>query len=512
MTDAVMSRPASLHVLFIALLSLSGAPALAAQEAGRTIELTMERMVELAMSESYRVQELNLEIERTRHQLRAEQAGLRSSVQMEVSAPEFESISDTRWNSELQRNEIIHADTRRWEADLSVRQPLILFGYPTNGYLSLNNRVYRYSQLEESGEDIQYYNRYFVSYRQPLFQPNELQNDLEEARLDLDEAELDFQDDVVDMVDDLADRYFDLFEDADRREIYSTLVQHLEDGVQAARDAAETDSARAIEADEIQVELANAREQLQRATSQYRLSAARIKQQLGLPESDSLALDPVLDVQPVQVDATEAIEYATTLAPRLQDLEISRRQEMIDLENTEGRNSFRMDVELSYGREMQDPRWRQLWGEPRNSYTIDVSAYLPIWDWGERRERIAAQQIEVQQTELRIEEAETQIVSDVRNEVRNVEEYQSRALAMEENLELAREVSRSTLERYRDGEATPLALVQSFQREVETSSNFLEAYLGWRGGLLQLQQLTFYDFENEVPVLERFGVEAPSSP
>jgi len=36
---------------------------------------------------------------------------------------------------------------------LSVVQPVILLGYPTNGYLSLNNRMYRYTQYEEDELD-----------------------------------------------------------------------------------------------------------------------------------------------------------------------------------------------------------------------------------------------------------------------------------------------------------------------------------------------------------------------
>jgi preprotein translocase subunit SecA len=123
---------------------------------------------------------------------------------MNVSAPQLESVSEPRWNSELQRNEIVHENTRRWQATLSVRQPVILFGYPTDGYLSLNNRMYRYLQLGEDGgeRDLRYYNRYFIQYEQPFFQANRLKNDLEQAELNLEDSELEFQDDVVSLVDD----------------------------------------------------------------------------------------------------------------------------------------------------------------------------------------------------------------------------------------------------------------------------------------------------------------------
>ncbi len=55
---------------------------------------------------------------------------------------------------------------------MSVRQPVILVGYPTSGCPSLNNRAYRYLQMEDrGGQDLRHYNRYFVRYAQPPFQP-----------------------------------------------------------------------------------------------------------------------------------------------------------------------------------------------------------------------------------------------------------------------------------------------------------------------------------------------------
>ena len=135
------------------------------------LELTLDRMVALGLRDSYRVRHLQLEVERTRSLLTAERAGLKSRVSLNIAAPQFQAISDNKWNSVLQRNELVREDTRRFQMDLSVRQPVILFGYPTNGVLSLNNRVYRYTQVNDDGRDTTFYNRYFVAYDQPLFQP-----------------------------------------------------------------------------------------------------------------------------------------------------------------------------------------------------------------------------------------------------------------------------------------------------------------------------------------------------
>jgi outer membrane protein TolC len=158
---------------------------------------------------------------------------------------------------------------------------------------------------------------------------------------------------------------------------------------------------------------------------------------------------------------------------------------------------------------MQDAIFGHLFARPTNTYTIDVNAYLPLWDWGERSSRVEASRISMRQTELRIEEAEVSIVSNVRNEARNIEEYQNRALAMRQNLELASDLSESSLELYAQASASLLDVLQSFRRELDTANNLLDAYLGWRNALLRMQELTYYDFELGMPVMERFGVTVP---
>ncbi|MBN1560478.1 hypothetical protein JW998_09520, partial [candidate division KSB1 bacterium] len=154
---------------------------------GEKIGLTLDRAVEIAMENSYQIRQLKLGIERSREWLKAEQAGLKSKVYMNVKAPEFSALSDYKWDSIANKDVIVRQNTQRWWMNLAIRQPVVLFGYPTNGYLSLNNTLYQYNQLDDTLWDVNYYNRYFLKFEQPFFQPNRLKNDLEEAKLSLEE-------------------------------------------------------------------------------------------------------------------------------------------------------------------------------------------------------------------------------------------------------------------------------------------------------------------------------------
>lgn len=499
--------------LLVLLLAAPAAP-LRGQESGASpaswppdaIDLTLQRMVEYALESSYRMRHLNLAIERSRLYLKASRARLKSRVDLEFSLPTINYVSEARWDPDLRRNVIQRENSRRLEAELSVRQPVILFGFPTNGYLSLNSRMYRLTQKDEEEADVRYYNRSFVRYTQPLFQANELRNDLEEATLDLETEELEFYSDVVGLIDNAADDYFELFEISHQREIRRGYVETLETALDAAEAAAATDPDRAIDADQIRVELANAREDLAASESRFRLEASSLKTQLRIPRAVVIRVDPSIELARVPIDVDRATEYARELTPRMRRLDIRHRENEIHLDNRKGRGGFELDVSLSYGREMQDEAFREILGEPENSYTVDVEGSLPIWDWGQREAEIHAQEISLKQSLLRIEQTTADIRTGVQNEVRNVTEYEDRAFAMRENLTLSEAITRTSLDRYRSGTISVLDLLQSLRRHVDTAENFLDAYLGWRRALQRLQEMTYYDWEERTPLLDAFGI------
>ena len=472
------------------------------------IDLTLDRMVELGLRDSYRVRHLQLEVERTRSLLSAERAGLKSRVSLNIAAPQFQAISDNKWNSTLQRNELVREDTRRFQMDLSVRQPVILFGYPTDGVLSLNNRVYRYTQVNSDGRDTTFYNRYFIAYDQPLFQPNRMKNDLEEAELNLEKAELRYQSDVIAAIDDLATDYFDLVTDAFRRDRANEFSRDLAKAMEAVREVVGNSPERASDLDLLEVELANAHEAESQAASNLRNREQTIKQRLQLPAAAPVVVRSSLEISPAKVDVIEAIRLASTLTPRMRQLKISTRENEIRLDETKGTDAFRMNLGLTYGREVQDPRFQNLWNDPTNSYTVSVNATVPIWDWGMRKHRIQAQQFSLDRAKLSEEQTLSEIETEVRNLVASLEDFGRRTKTMLDTLTLAHELTETTVTRYRQGGVGLSDLMQALSRESQTANNLLNAYRGYQQTLRRLKEVTFFDFEAGQPLVDRFKIAA----
>jgi outer membrane protein TolC len=104
------------------------------------------------------------------------------------------------------------------------------------------------------------------------------------------------------------------------------------------------------------------------------------------------------------------------------------------------------------------------------------------------------------------ERVRSETETDVRNLVANLRDFTQRLTTMRETLTLARQLTSSTLTRYRAGEVTLVEMLQAVTRESTTSNNYLNAFMGYQRTLRRLKEVTFFDFEVQRTVIDRFGI------
>lgn len=470
--------------------------------AQQRINLTLESAVDIMMNTSYRITKLEMEIDQSRLNLKAERAGLKSKVYMNLETPDLNRTSDYKWNSTLQRNEIVRENTNRWQMDMAVKQPVILFGYPTNGNVSINYKMYRYGQSEDGDTYTNYYNRMYLQFEQPLFQPNELKNDIEEAELDLEEEELDFLTDQVEIIEDVSEDYYDLFRLAYRNIIFNNYMGYLTSIDSIVTAIVQQDSLRKIEKMQVELVIANTQDAIWGNQSELRTDIAELKQQLRLNEDDIIEIEPSIKIIPITVDQDKAIQYGYTLRPSLQLMAIEKRIEEIDFEDIKANDAFKLDLEITYGLERQDERYQAMWDNYDNSNSVTLNAYVPIWDWGRRKSRIEAGKIALNRMDVSIEETRKEIRTDVINAMTNLNENQARALNMQESVNMAKEITGSSIDQYKNNDISIQDLLQIVSRQKETEENFLNAYLEYRDAVLELMLNTYYNYEKNISLFD----------
>ena len=474
--------------------------------AKNALHLTLESAVDIAINNSYRTRELEIGVRRSMHYLNAYKAGLHTQVYLRLKSPDFTNVSDYRWNSNLRKDEIVRINSTLWQSDLSVLQPVIFFGYPTNGYLSLNYRIYNYQQLDDGERVRDWYNRLYLKFEQPFFLPNELKNDLEEAEIDLQDIKLRYISERMEIIEDISDDYFDIFELMIARKNYENQLFLLQQTLERCQNIIVADPSREIEQTQIELEISNVQENLLSNRSRVRNELANLRQRLRLSADDSLYVIPVINIVPIKIDLQEAVKMALENTPRLQELPLDRLRSEIDVENAQGRNAFHMTFEVTYGLEKKNHKFDSLWNHFDNSNSMTLNAYVPLWDGGQRNNRIQAEKLDVQRRDLAIEEEQEDIVNDVTNFYTNLNEYYSRAVNLQNSVQLSNRITAESIKQYENGEIALQGLVQIINRHKQTQDKFLEVYSGYRRSLLWLSLQTLYNFETNRSLMDEFDL------
>ena len=283
-----------------------------------TRTLTLESTLDIALTNSYRVKKLELGIENQMYKLEAEQAGLKSSVYLTLKAPEIKNVADTKWNSELQQDEIVHQNTQLWQSELTVKQPVILFGFPTDGYVSLNYKVYRYQQLkEDEADDVNFYNRLYFEFDQPFFLPNKLKNNLERAELNLEQRKMEYLSDRMQIVEDITNDYYRLFRIVYRNNLFEDQLKVFDEISKIAANKTAQDSAKKVDLLQIGLEKANLTESYLDNSASMRNEFANLKQKLRIGLGDSLSIDTKVNIDKLIIEPEQAIECAEKYNPWL---------------------------------------------------------------------------------------------------------------------------------------------------------------------------------------------------
>jgi outer membrane protein TolC len=206
----------------------------------------------------------------------------------------------------------------------------------------------------------------------------------------------------------------------------------------------------------------------------------------------------------VVVDVKKAIEYGLNSRMELRQREIDIETSQFDLIRTKSINEFRGDVNLSVGLSGDNPTLQNVYDNPTNNPRVSVSFNLPLYDWGERKARIAAQEAVIQTQSLNMDVQKIQITVDIRRVYRNLQNLVNQidiATQNEKNAQLTYEIN---LERYANGDLTSMDM-NLFQNQLSTKKmSYAQSLIDYKIELLNLKIQSLYDFEKNEAIIPEY--------
>ncbi len=179
----------------------------------------------------------------------------------------------------------------------------------------------------------------------------------------------------------------------------------------------------------------------------------------------------------------------------LRQREIDIESSQFDLIKTKSLNEFRGDVNLRFGFTGDNQDLAHIFDNPTSSPSVAVSFNIPIFDWGEKKARIAAAEAGIKMQQLNFSEEKKQIIVGIRQVYRNLQNQLNQidiAKQNEKNAELTYEIN---LERYENGDLTGMDL-NLFQTQLSNKKiDYSQSLINYKIELLNLKIQSLYDFE-----------------
>lgn len=457
--------------------------------------LTLEKAILISETGSPDLQQSRLNLLRFQKNLEAQRAALKSRFSLEVNPVEYSNQRrfDTRV-SQWYTNKNLGTSAR-----FLVAQPILF----SDGTISLSNEFgwQNSSSTANDSESKVFYNNLFLNLNQPLFTYNRLKMNLKQLELSYENANISYAIQRLNLEKNVTQFFYNVFmaqkdleiareELANTQKSYDIIVNKVQAGLAAKEEQYQAE-----------LNLATAKSSLQNSEVMFENAKDQLKLYLGMDLFEDIVVLADVAANSVPVDLQKAIDNGLNSRMELRQREIDIENSQFELIQTKAQNEFRGDMNLRLGISGDDPTLSKMFNNPTSSPSVQLSFNIPLFDWGEKKARIAAAEASIQSVELNLSEEKKQIIIGIRQVYRNLQNQQNQidiAKQNETNAQLTYEIN---LERYENGDLTGMDLNLYQTQLSEKKIALAQSLINYKIELLNLKIQTLYDFEKGAAVL-----------
>jgi len=457
--------------------------------------LTLEKALQIAETESPDLKRSLLNLERFSKNLEAQRAALKSRFSLDVQPVGFSRNRrfDTRV-SQWYTNENFETN-----ALFRVEQPILL----TDGTLSLTNEFgwqSSYSDASDLRSQV-FYNNLYLNFNQPLFTYNRLKLELKELELNFENANIGYAIQRLNLERNVTQYFYNVYMAQMNLNIAKEELKNTQNSYDIIKNKVEAGLAAKEELYQAELNLATSESSLQNQEVVLENAKDMLKLYLGIDLSEDFMILADVGMNPIPVDLEKAIDNGLNSRMEIRQREIDIETSTFDLIRTKSLNEFRGDMNLRLGISGDNPDLHQIFDAPTNSPSVAVSFNIPLFDWGEKKARIAAQEANIKSQELSFEEEKKQIIISIRQAFRNLQNQLNQIGIAEQSQTNAQLTYEINLERYENGDLTGMDLNLYQAQLSERKIAFAQALINYKIELLNLKTQSLYDFEKNQPVL-----------
>jgi len=483
------------HLLKTAVLVFTAATAFGTG-AQAQIVMTMEQALEYSAQHNPDLINSRMSMERYEQNLIAQKASLKSRFSLNLEPLSYSQSRqfDSRYSDWYTNRSLSSSGT------FSISQPIIW----TDATLSLNNSLSWQNNESSIGGNTNsnraFSNRLYLSLTQPIFTYNKTKMNMRQIEMNYENARISYALQMLNVERNITSQFYSLFVSQQNLAISESELENAEKNFNIIKDKVDADLVTKDEYYQAELNLAQSRSSLENQRVSLENAKDNFKQALGIPLEEDIIVVCDIEADPVYVDINKALESATTTRLELRQRQISREQQEMSMVQVKDNDSFSGNISLSLGIMGDSEDFNHVYDNPTNNPRVAISFSVPIFDWGARKARIKAAEIERKMFELSAEEELKSIEMNVRSTCRSLDNLLGQISIAEQSQKNAQLTYDLNEERYRNGELTGMQMNQ-FQTQLSNSKmSYTQAIINYKVQLLNLKILTLYDFEKDEPV------------
>jgi outer membrane protein TolC len=456
--------------------------------------LTLEAALNIAEDNSPDIKQTRLSLERSRENLNAQRASLKSNFSLSINPFEYSNNREfldfaSQWNNQ---------ESIESSGAFTVSQPIVA----TDARVSLTNSlswrdVYsEYNDARTTG----FNNNLFLNINQPIFTYNRTKMAIRELELALENSQLNYAIQRLMMERYVAQSFYSVYQQQQSLEISDEAYKNMQKSYGIIKNKVDAGLSAREELFQAELNLATSRSDFENSIVNLENAKDDFKLLIGMSLYDDVIVIPDISVDTVDVDIAFAIDRGLENRMELRQREIDIENAEFNLIQTEALNEFKGEVNLSLGLFGDNEAFSKIYETPRNNQTASLSFQIPLYDWGEKKSRIRAAEISIESQKLNLSDEENNIIINIRKVYRNLSNLKNQIQIAEQNVINAQLTYDLNLERYENGDLTGMDL-NIYQNQLsEKRLSYTNSLISYKLELLNLKIQTLYDFESDSPV------------
>ena len=460
--------------------------------------LTIDLALDIAEEYNPGMRTSKLNLERSLYNLEERRASLKPQFSLSLNPFSYSQrrLFDTRDSYWYTTKELGTSGTFR------ASLPFLL----TDGTLALTNQFgWQDSQSSRSGAESSnkaFTNDLRLRYDQPIFTYNRQKWEFQQLDLNYENAGISYALQRLSLESSITSQFYQVYLAVNQLEISHDALKNEESNYEIVTYKVTADMSPKEELYQAEVNLASAQSTVEQNTVSLNNLYDRLKQTLGMPLSEEInVIANIDDITPLIVNMEQAVNFAMASRMELRQREIDIELADMRLTEIKARDEFSGTVSLSLGLMGDNERFGNIYETPTQSPGVSVSLSVPIFDWGQRKARIRAQQTAQTIAQLQYDEEVVNIELAIRQTLRQLENYRTQISISEKNVENAQLQYELQQVRFREGELNGLQMSQYQQQLSNSRINLAQQKIYYKNTLLTLKIATLYDFEKDEPVL-----------